>query len=610
MEMEMDKELSTQSSSSSSPSSNFWSNFPKLKKVFCLSPLSSPPPTPLGPRQPFHQMARMMDSLIMDPFVNNSVSMQKVQAINRANHHNPHQPMHSNSANNSKPIGPVRPRIHNQNAYRINAARNNAAAAAHHHNNMNNNGPEPDYIPSNPNTAGGRLGVGIGDADEARKGEDAWKASLRKRDPELQPTLPNLPARSRSNSQSNTPSSGGSAENNGGPNASLGIGGGLNSSRKSKSIDRIPRLPDRKDGPARARATWRIPAHRRQSELVRSHRHHHLMQDAKSPRTRSDGEVDLSDETDREPEKQFHGVGWESHLVDILERDVLSKHLSVSWSTIAGLHEAKALLQEAVVLPLIMPEFFRGIRRPWRGVLMFGPPGTGKTLLAKAVATECSTTFFNVSSSTLTSKYRGESEKLVRLLFEMARFYAPTTIFIDEIDSLCSLRGTDSEHEASRRFKAELLIQMDGLGSSHEEKPVMVLAATNHPWDIDDAFRRRFEKRIYIPLPNADARESLLELNLKDVSLENEIRLREIAKKLNGYSGADITSVCRDAAMMTMRRKISGRSPEEIKSMKKEDLDLPITGKDFDEAVARCKRSVSDGDVKRYEKWLKQYGSQ
>ncbi|KAL6443515.1 hypothetical protein ACFW04_001587 [Cataglyphis niger] len=301
----------------------------------------------------------------------------------------------------------------------------------------------------------------------------------------------------------------------------------------------------------------------------------------------------------------------DTHGERLLERDIVQKNPNIHWDDIADLHEAKRLLEEAVVLPMWMPDFFKGIRRPWKGVLMVGPPGTGKTMLAKAVATECGTTFFNVSSSTLTSKYRGESEKLVRLLFEMARFYAPSTIFIDEIDSLCSRRGSESEHEASRRVKSELLVQMDGISSNSEDpsKVVMVLAATNFPWDIDEALRRRLEKRIYIPLPNHEGREALLRINLREVKVDSSVNLADIAKKLEGYSGADITNVCRDASMMLMRKKIAGLRPDQIRQLPKEELDLPVSAADFDEAVERCNKSVSQEDLEKYEKWMSEFGS-
>ena len=321
--------------------------------------------------------------------------------------------------------------------------------------------------------------------------------------------------------------------------------------------------------------------------------------------------INLPFSGDEEPKPTFDGSGYDTDLVEMLERDIVQKDPNIHWDDIADLAEAKRLLEEAVVLPMWMPDFFKGIRRPWRGVLMVGPPGTGKTMLAKAVATECGTTFFNVSSSTLTSKYRGESEKLVRLLFEMARFYAPSTIFIDEIDSLCSRRGSESEHEASRRVKSELLVQMDGMSSITDEpgKVVMVLAATNFPWDIDEALRRRLEKRIYIPLPTLEGREALLAINLKEVKTVEDLDLKSVARRLDGYSGADITNVCRDASMMSMRRKIAGLKPMEIKNLNQDELDMPVSKQDFMEAVQKCNKSVSKEDLEKYEKWMEEFGS-
>ena len=142
-----------------------------------------------------------------------------------------------------------------------------------------------------------------------------------------------------------------------------------------------------------------------------------------------------------------------------------------------------------------------------------------------------------------------------------------------------------------------------------EPKVVMVLAATNFPWDIDEALRRRLEKRIYIPLPTKEGREALLKINLKEVKMEDNVNLGHIAGLLAGYSGADITNVCRDASMMSMRRKIAGLRPEQIKALPKEELDLPVTAEDFKEAVKKCNKSVSEKDIEKYLAWMSEFGS-
>ncbi|KAJ3411539.1 Katanin p60 ATPase-containing subunit A-like 2 [Chytridiales sp. JEL 0842] len=206
-------------------------------------------------------------------------------------------------------------------------------------------------------------------------------------------------------------------------------------------------------------------------------------------------------------------------LAAIISRDIYLENPNVRWSDIAGLEDSKRLVREAIVYPMRFPEFFTGLLSPWKGLLLYGPPGTGKTMLAKAVATECKTTFFNISASSIVSKWRGDSEKLVRVLFELARYHAPSTIFLDELEAIMGHRVSDgAEHEGSRRMKTELLIQMDGLAKTSDH--VFLLAASNLPWDLDTAMLRRLEKRILIDLPDKKAREDMF-LNYLPTNVES-----------------------------------------------------------------------------------------
>lgn len=296
-------------------------------------------------------------------------------------------------------------------------------------------------------------------------------------------------------------------------------------------------------------------------------------------------------------------------LAESLCRDIIRGSPDVTWESIKGLENAKRLLKEAVVMPIKYPKYFTGLLTPWKGILLFGPPGTGKTMLAKAVATECKTTFFNISASSIVSKWRGDSEKLVKVLFELARHHAPSTIFLDEIDAIISQRGEGrSEHEASRRLKTELLVQMDGLTKTKDL--VFVLAATNLPWELDAAMLRRLEKRILVPLPEPEARRAMFEELLPTNPDEDTLTYDLLVERTEGYSGSDIRLVCKEAAMQPLRRvmAILEESPEAVPEDELPKVG-PIKQEDIETAL-RNTRPSAHLHAPRYDKFNADYGSQ
>ncbi|KAJ2158580.1 Vacuolar protein sorting-associated protein 4 [Coemansia sp. RSA 552] len=258
---------------------------------------------------------------------------------------------------------------------------------------------------------------------------------------------------------------------------------------------------------------------------------------------------------EKEPGKDKSDGGLDSETKKLrqgLEGAVLSEKPNVHWEDVAGLDGAKESLKEAVILPIRFPQLFTGKRTPWRGILLYGPPGTGKSYLAKAVATEAQSTFYALSSSDIVSKWMGESEKLIKNLFAMARENRPSIIFIDEVDSLCGSRS-DGENDASRRIKTEFLVQMNGVGN--DDTGVLVLGATNIPWALDTAIRRRFEKRIFIPLPDPAARARMFQLHIGNTPCTLTHRdYRMLAERTDGYSGSDIAVIVRDALMQPIRK--------------------------------------------------------
>ncbi|KAJ8980167.1 hypothetical protein NQ317_011411 [Molorchus minor] len=288
-------------------------------------------------------------------------------------------------------------------------------------------------------------------------------------------------------------------------------------------------------------------------------------------------------------------------IIDQIVKEFIPQTLGVSWKDCIGLDNVIEKLKEATIYPFIYPDLFKNLVT-WKGVLLYGPPGTGKTLVAKALASESSTTFINITSSTFISKWRGESEKMLQVLFDIARQVAPTTLFIDELDALVS-PPAQSQHEASRRFRSELLTQIDGITST--ESDIFLLGSTNVPWNLDPALLRRFEKRIFVDLSNKEDRKHLISHYINQPHCIEKVEFERLAEKMESFSGSDIKTLCKEAMMSVVREKIKlmNNGGTKVNVFRK------INFKDVDKALETFKPCTTIHDCKKYYEWKDKYGS-
>ena len=305
----------------------------------------------------------------------------------------------------------------------------------------------------------------------------------------------------------------------------------------------------------------------------------------------------------KEDEGQYSAE--EQEIIDSISGTILTESPNVKWIDIAGLGGSKQALREAIVLPIMKPNLFTGARKPWSGILLFGPPGCGKTLLARAAATECKATFFSVSSADLLSKWLGESEKLISSLFKVARIKAPSLIFMDEIDSVATKRGEGHEGGGERRVKTQLLSEIQGIKSG-SKKPLLVLGATNRPWDIDTAMLSRFEKKVYVPLPDLPARSGIFKIHTAGINMAlTEEDFIELGVRSEGYSGRDISNVCREVIMIPIRElDMGGLLENSDQEVIVRDINLP----DFVKTLKKVKPMTTGSALKQYEQWAKEFG--